>query len=81
MEKYREVSDLLDPRPGDGGRLSYDGMPLLPVSYECKWMVSDTGFQQAVMVQLFVIGSEKETQVRRRSDVVWMQRGHWSLSA
>lgn len=58
LQTYREVSELIDPRPIDGSRLSYNGKPLLPVSYECKWMSSNHMLQRAVIEQLFVIGSE-----------------------
>ena len=60
MKMFREVSELVDPRPHDGSRLSYRGMPLLPVAYECEWMASNNLLQRAVIEQMFGIGWEKE---------------------
>jgi hypothetical protein len=58
VQTLRDPSELVDPRPYDGGRLSYDGMPLLPVSLECEWMSSDMALQHAIVNEMFVIGSE-----------------------
>ena len=60
MQIFREVSELVDPRQGDGGRLSYNGMPLLPVSLDCEWMSSDAALQRAIVKEMFVIGSARE---------------------
>lgn len=59
MQMFREVSELVDPRPYDGGRLSYAGKAVLPVSLECEWMSSDSALQRAIWRELFVIGSEE----------------------
>jgi hypothetical protein len=34
MQNFHDVSALVDPRPFDGTRFTYRGMPLLPVSYD-----------------------------------------------
>ena len=39
MQEFYDVSELVDPRPFDGTRSTYRGMPLLPISYDCDWMV------------------------------------------
>jgi hypothetical protein len=60
VSQQREVSELVDPRPYDGGRLSCDGMPLLPVVLECDWMGSDANLQRAIVEQMWVIGAEMQ---------------------
>ena len=57
VQILHDPSELVDPRPFDGGRVSYGGMPLLPVSFECEWMSSDTVLQRAIAREIFVIGS------------------------
>jgi len=56
MKRFREVSELVDPRPSDGSRLLYRGMPLLPVAYEFDWMASDNLLQRAIIQQMFGLG-------------------------
>jgi hypothetical protein len=58
LQHYRNVSDLVDPRPIDGTRFTYRGMPLFPVSYDCDWMVSNKVLLSAVCEEVFVIGCE-----------------------
>ena len=58
VQILHDPSELVDPRPYDGGRVSYGGMPLLPVSFECEWMSSDTALQRAIAREMLVIGSE-----------------------
>lgn len=52
MQKYGYLAELVDPRPHDGSRFSYQGMPLLPVSYECEWMISSEALQLAVIKEM-----------------------------
>jgi hypothetical protein len=58
MQRFSYLSELVDPRPSDGIRLSYQGMPLLPVSYECDWMTFNEDLQRAVSKEIhnFMIG-------------------------
>jgi hypothetical protein len=60
LERIRHFSDLVDPRPQDGDRSCYQGMVLLPVSYECDWMASNRALQRSIGEQMLVIGSEQE---------------------
>jgi hypothetical protein len=48
MQKYNYLAELVDPRPHDGSRFFYRDMPLLPVSFECDWMVSNEALLFAV---------------------------------
>ena len=59
MKMFYEASELVDPRPNYASRFSYRGMPLLPVSYDCDWMVSDKALRHAVKEQIFVIKYEE----------------------
>ena len=52
MQKYSYLAELVDPRPHDGSRFSYQGMPLLPVSYEYEWMMSNEALQRAVVNEM-----------------------------
>jgi hypothetical protein len=61
LQRYRNIMELADPRPIDGIRYLYREMPLLPVSYECDWMISDDGLRHAVIEQMFVIACERES--------------------
>jgi hypothetical protein len=63
VQTLRDPWELVDPRHYDGGRLSYGGMPLLPVSLECEWMSSDTALQRAIVREMFVIGSETPAEL------------------
>jgi hypothetical protein len=56
MRNFYDVSDLVDPRPIDGTRFTYRGMPLLPVSFDCAWMVSNDVLLSAVREEVFDIG-------------------------
>lgn len=56
MQNFYNVSELIDPRPIDGTRFTYRGMPLLPVSYDCEWMVSNDVLLSAVRKEVFDIG-------------------------
>jgi hypothetical protein len=56
MQHFSDVSELVDPRPIDGTRFTYQGMPLLPVSYDCDWMVSNDVLLSAVREEVFDIG-------------------------
>ena len=58
MDEYRSVSELVDPRPLNEGRSAYQGMALLPVSYECDWMMANTGLLRLVGEEMFVISCE-----------------------
>ena len=58
MQNFHDFSELVDPRPFDGTRFTYRGMPLLLVSYDCEWMVSSKVLLSAVCEEVFVIGSE-----------------------
>ena len=46
------LEELIDPRPHDGNRLSYCGMTMLPVAFECEWMKYNEVFQCAVVKEL-----------------------------
>jgi hypothetical protein len=59
LQKYWNVSELVDPRPNDGDRFSYYGKPILPVAFECDWMMSSNALQRAVAEQMFFIGCEE----------------------
>lgn len=59
LQILRDPSELVDPRPHGGGRLSYGRMPLLPVSLECDWMSSDVTLQRAIACEIFAIETEK----------------------
>ncbi len=52
MAQFGYLAELVDPRPRDGGRRSHQGMPLLPVSYECDWMTSNIALQRAVITEM-----------------------------
>lgn len=56
MRRFSHVTELVDPRPIDGIRLTYRGMPLLPVSYDSDWMVSNDVLLSAVGEEVFDIG-------------------------
>jgi hypothetical protein len=58
MPNFYDVSDLVDPRPIDGTRFTYQGMPLLPVSYDCEWMASNKVLLSAVYEEVVFIGCE-----------------------
>jgi len=58
MREIYDVAELVDPRPFDGTRFTYRGMPFLPVSYDCDWMVSNKVLLNAVSSEVFVIGCE-----------------------
>jgi hypothetical protein len=58
MQDFHDVLELVDTRPFDGTRFTYRGMPLLPVSYDCEWMLSHKTLLKAVCEEVFVIGSE-----------------------
>jgi len=58
MQDFCDASDLVDPRPIDGTRFTYRGMPLLPVSYDCEWMSSNKALVNAVREEVFTIGCE-----------------------
>ena len=59
LKRYRNVSELVDPRPIIGDRLSYRGMALLPVSFECDWMVSSNTLQRAIAKELLAMAREE----------------------
>jgi hypothetical protein len=52
MPQFNYLAELVDPRPHDAGRRSYQGMPLLPVSYECDWMTSSEDLQRVVATEI-----------------------------
>lgn len=52
MPQFSYLAELVDPRPHDGGRRSHQGMPLLPVSYECDWMTSNEALLCAVITEM-----------------------------
>ena len=58
MQEFYDVSELVDPRPFDGTRSTYRGMPLLPITYDCDWMVSNRVLLSAACKEVFVIGCE-----------------------
>jgi hypothetical protein len=58
LPQLRKVSELVDPRPHDGGRLLYQDMPLLPVSYECDWMRGNEVVRRAVVNEIYLIACE-----------------------
>jgi hypothetical protein len=58
MQEFYDVSELVDPRPFDGIRSTYRGMPLLPISYDCDWMVFNRVLLSAACKEVFVIGCE-----------------------
>ena len=58
MQEFYDVSELVDPRPFDGTRSTYRGMPLLPISYDCDWMVSNRVLLSVACKEVFVIGCE-----------------------
>ena len=53
MPQFSYLAELVDPRPHDAGRRSHQGMPLLPVSYECDWMTSNEALQRAVSTEMW----------------------------
>jgi hypothetical protein len=59
MPQFTYLAELVDPRPHDAGRHSYQGMPLLPVSYECDWMTSDEALQGAVNTEMWSLVNTK----------------------
>jgi hypothetical protein len=52
MLQFSYLAELVDPRPHDGSRSSYRGMPLLPVSYDCEWMISSEVLVRAVTKEI-----------------------------
>ena len=58
MQNFVDVTELVDPRPFGGARFTYQGMPLLPVSYDCDWMVSNKVLLSAVGDQVFDLAFE-----------------------
>ena len=66
MQEFYDVSELVDPRPFDGNRSTYRGMPLLPISYDCDWMVSNRVLLNAACKEVFVIGCEALQEVLLR---------------
>ena len=58
MQNFYDVSDLIDPLAFDGTRFTYQGKPLLPVSYDCDWMSSNKVLLRAVWEEVLVIGCE-----------------------
>ena len=59
MPQFSYLAELVDPRPHDAGRHSYQGMPLLPVSYECDWMTSNETLQRAVSAEMWSLVNTK----------------------
>ena len=53
LQQFTYAAELIDPRPHDGGRISYLGKPLLPVSYDCEWMTSNEELQRAVTKEMW----------------------------
>ena len=52
MKRFSYFAELVDPRSHDGGRFSYQGMTVLPVSYECDWMTSSEDLQRVVDTEI-----------------------------
>jgi hypothetical protein len=66
MPQFSYLAELVDPRPRDAGRRSYQGMPLLPVSYECHWMTSCEDLQHAVSTEMWSLVNTKDLPEVRR---------------
>ena len=46
------LAELIDPRPHDGSRITYCGMTMLPVAFECDWMKYNEVLQEAVVKEM-----------------------------